>query len=107
MQRSFIFLSLLWVITAGATNGALGQSDHGKAVSPNTVKWGPAPPIVQKGAQAAVLAGDPTKPRPFNLRLKMPARYKIPAHSHPTYEALTVISGNFNIGMGDKLDEKN
>src|SRR5687768_13275760 len=25
--------------------------------------------------------------------------------THPTHEAVTVISGDFNIGMGDKLDE--
>ena len=42
---------------------------------------------------------------PFAVRLKMPAGYKIPAHSHPTYEAVTVLSGDFNAGMGDKLDE--
>ena len=35
----------------------------------------------------------------------MPAGYKIAAHKHPTSEAVTVISGTFNIGMGDKLDE--
>ena len=39
------------------------------------------------------------------LRLKMPAGYKIAAHNHPTSEYVTVLSGNFHIGMGDKLDE--
>jgi quercetin dioxygenase-like cupin family protein len=105
MQRAIVFLSLLSAITAGATIGASGQSDHSKAVSVDAVKWGPAPPMVPKGAQAAVLSGDPGKPGPFTLRLKMPAGFKIPAHSHPSYEAVTVISGDFNIGMGDKLDE--
>jgi len=36
----------------------------------------------------------------------LPAGYQIPAHSHPTTEALTVLSGKLLIGMGDKLDEK-
>ena len=36
----------------------------------------------------------------------MPAGYKIPAHNHPTTEYVTVVSGAFNIGMGDKLDEQ-
>jgi len=35
----------------------------------------------------------------------MPSGYKVPAHQHPTAEAVTVISGEFNFGMGDKLDE--
>jgi quercetin dioxygenase-like cupin family protein len=57
------------------------------------------------GAEAAVLSGDPGKAGPFTIRLKVPAGYKVPAHSHPTAEAVTVISGDFNLGMGDKLDE--
>ena len=42
----------------------------------------------------------------YVLRLKMPNGYKIPAHNHPTTENVTVISGNFHIGMGEKFDEK-
>ena len=53
----------------------------------------------------AVLAGDPTKKGPFTVRMQAPAGYKIPPHTHPTAENLTVISGTFNIGTGDKFDE--
>ena len=36
---------------------------------------------------------------------KMPANYKVPAHYHPKgFEPVTVISGDFHVGMGDKLD---
>jgi uncharacterized RmlC-like cupin family protein len=35
----------------------------------------------------------------------MPSGYRIPAHQHPTDEAVTVLSGAFNFGTGDKLDE--
>ncbi len=101
-----IMISLVSVMAVCSETTAVAQDPHGKAVSPNAVKWGPAPPMIPKGVQIAVLAGDPGKPGPFTIRLKMPAGYKIPAHSHPTYEAVTVISGDFNIGMGDKLDER-
>jgi quercetin dioxygenase-like cupin family protein len=37
----------------------------------------------------------------------MPNGYKVPAHNHPTTEYVTVISGDFHVGMGDKLDENN
>jgi len=53
----------------------------------------------------AVLAGDPGTKGLFVVRLKAPSGYKIPAHQHPTAEAVTVISGDFHYGMGDKLDE--
>ena len=75
-------------------------------VNADGLTWGPAPPVLPKGAQIAVLSGDPSKDGLYVLRLKMPANYKIPAHNHPTSEYVTVISGKFHIGMGDKLDEK-
>src|SRR5271154_6388187 len=76
-------------------------------VNADGLTWGPAPPVLPKGAQIAVLSGDPSKDGLYVLRLKMPANYKLPAHNHPTSEYVTVISGNFHIGMGDKLDENN
>ena len=69
------------------------------------VKWGDGPPTFPKGAKLAVLYGDPGKAGElFIVRLKMPANYKIPAHWHPTDENITVITGTFLMGMGDKLD---
>jgi hypothetical protein len=35
----------------------------------------------------------------------MPAGFKVPPHSHPTAEQVTVLSGDFVIAMGDRLDE--
>ena len=67
--------------------------------------WGPAPPMLPAGAQIAVLAGDPTKPAPYAVRLKFPANYAIPAHSHPTDENVVVVTGAVTFGMGDKLNK--
>jgi uncharacterized RmlC-like cupin family protein len=49
--------------------------------------------------------GGPTQTGPFTVRLKAPAGYKVMPHTHPTDERLTVISGSFRIGMGEKFDE--
>jgi len=68
------------------------------------LKWGPAPNVFPKGAQIAIVSGDPFKDGPYVLRFKIPRGYKIPAHNHPTSENLTILSGNFHIGMGDKLE---
>jgi len=73
-------------------------------VNSTDLKWGPAPPQFAKGAQMAVLAGDPSKPGEFVVRMKMPAGYKVAAHHHPTDEYITVIRGDLSVGMGDKLD---
>jgi quercetin dioxygenase-like cupin family protein len=67
-------------------------------------KWGDAPPVLRKGAQFAVLSGDPGKQGPFVIRLKMPAGYKVAPHWHPTDEQVTVIAGTFSLGMGDNFD---
>ena len=75
-------------------------------VNANGLTWGPAPPVLPKGAQLAVLSGDPVKDGLYVVRLKIPANYKIPGHNHPTAEYVTVISGKFHIRMGNKLDEK-
>ena len=86
-------------------SGALAD-DMKMPMNGKDIKWGPAPPFFPKGAEFAVLSGDPGKDGLYVVRLKMPAGYKIPAHNHPTTENVTVVSGNFHIGMGDYLDEK-
>src|SRR5215831_14940028 len=73
-------------------------------VNVEDIKWGPAPPVIPPGAQLAVVSGDPSKEGLFTMRLKLPAGYKVPAHHHPTDEYVTVISGDFRAGLGDKLD---
>ncbi|MDB5568869.1 MAG: hypothetical protein JWN93_52 [Hyphomicrobiales bacterium] len=89
--------------TSALAQDAMPGAGHG--MKADGLKWGPAPGFLPKGAQAAVLSGDPTKSGPFTVRLKMPAGYKIPAHSHPTAELVTVMAGELGFGMGDKLDE--
>jgi hypothetical protein len=84
------------------TAAAFAQSAHA-VVPADKVQWGPAPAILPAGAQLAVLEGNPGEKGTLVLRLKMPANYKIPAHWHSMDERVTVLSGTFNIGMGDKL----
>ena len=94
------------VLLAIAGSAVLSAADMPAPLQPEELKWGAAPPVLPAGAELAVLAGDPGKPGPVTLRLKMPAGYKIPAHWHPTDERVTVISGTLGLGMGDALDKK-
>jgi len=61
--------------------------------------------VLAAGAKLAVLDGDPGKAGNYTVRIQMPDGYKIMPHWHPTTERVTVISGEFHAGMGDKLDE--
>ena len=82
----------------------IAKSEH-VMYSAADLKWGDAPASLPAGAKAAVLSGDPGKPGPFTIRLQMPAGYKVPAHTHPTEERITVISGTAQFGMGPKFDD--
>jgi quercetin dioxygenase-like cupin family protein len=81
------------------------MADDMVVAHPGTMQWGPAPPALPKGAQLALITGDPGKPGTYVIRVKIPAGYQIPAHWHSSAENLTVISGTVNVGMGDKLDK--
>jgi quercetin dioxygenase-like cupin family protein len=84
---------------------AFGQHAGGHSmVTPSELKWGPVPSL-PPGAQITVIEGPMNEAKPFTARLKFPANYRIPAHSHPAIEHVTVISGTFNMGAGDKLDQ--
>lgn len=98
-------------VAAGAL-GVLGWAqEDGKAKREHTiltaedVKWSEGPPILPPGAKAAVLDGDPKKEGIFTMRLKVPGGYKVPPHWHPVDERLTVISGAFHLGLGEKMEE--
>ena len=98
-------LSLGIALVALTPLGATAQDQY-SIIEPGSIKWVAAPPALPKGAQVAVLTGNPGKEGPFVMRLKFPSGYKIPAHTHPADENVTVLSGTLNIGMGDKLDPK-
>jgi quercetin dioxygenase-like cupin family protein len=89
--------------TAGTGTGA-GVATHAIVLLPDRITWGPAPTILPPGAEVAVLEGDPAKPGPFTMRLRVSDGYRIPAHFHPAVEHVTVIAGTFRVGMGDRFD---
>ena len=107
MHSTHRFIPAAMVAAALALGAVLpaGAADlHHTIVMADAVKWGPAPPSLPPGAQAAVLAGNPGAAGPFILRLKLPAGYTIPPHRHSSDERVTVISGAVNVGAGEKLD---
>jgi quercetin dioxygenase-like cupin family protein len=101
-----IMLSVLvgGVMSVTASLAATAQSTDHTIVSSQDIKWGKAPPSVAPGAEAAVLYGDPGKEGMFAFRLKLPKGYRIPPHTHPKPEIVTVISGTFRLGMGEVSD---
>jgi quercetin dioxygenase-like cupin family protein len=89
--------------SGGGSAMAATHTHHQQGAS--EVKFGPAPAVFPPGAEMAVLQGDPSIPGAvFTVRLRFPNGYVLPAHWHPTDENVTVISGTFFVGIGDKFD---
>jgi hypothetical protein len=97
--------TIVLVVLFCATILAAAQAPPQNAYSPDQIKYGPAPPMLPSGAQMAVLEGDPAgSTGDFTIRVKLPDGYRIAPHWHPKRENVTVISGNFKVGMGDTFD---
>ena len=94
--------AVLMVVLVSVIPVLAQQSGH-TAVTPDTLKW--AEPPVLPGAKLAVVQGDPSKEGLFVYRIKMPAGYKIPPHTHKASENVTVLTGVFYIGLGEKFDQ--
>jgi quercetin dioxygenase-like cupin family protein len=106
-MRCTLFLALLAApiaSAAGQANPQHAQDAKAIVVLPDAVQWGPAPASLPAGAKVAVLEGDPSKPGAFTMRLSLPDGYRIAPHFHPADEHVTVLSGSFQVGMGETFD---
>jgi quercetin dioxygenase-like cupin family protein len=103
MQHILRAIVGLLALSLGSTTIQADQRHH-TVVPGDSVEWGAAPPSLPAGAQAAMIFGDPGKEGAFVLRLKFPSGFVVPPHRHSKDELLTVISGRFTVGAGEKLD---
>ena len=83
-----------------------GEAEHAMMFTQSDLTWIAGPPALPSGASMAVIEGSFNNPGPFTVRLKFPANYRIAAHWHPIKVSVTVISGTFIMGLGNKLDTK-
>src|SRR5438093_8645717 len=100
MKKLLIFATLITLAGLALAQDAMKVT----LVKPDALTWKDNPNI-PKGAQVAVLLGDPTKAGEVIVqRVKFPANYKVPPHTHPYAETITVLSGSVGFGTGDKFD---
>ncbi|HEV8332420.1 MAG TPA: cupin domain-containing protein [Steroidobacteraceae bacterium] len=101
-SRSAFVLMVLAAV--GVSSIAWAQTSAHKMFTPGDLKWTDVAAL-PAGAKMAMLEGKLEDAAPFTFRAKLPANYQLPAHWHPAIEHVTVISGTFNLGLGDKLDK--
>jgi len=105
MRNRFLLASAVLVLIAAGVALAQGTASQHVMVEGKELKWGPPPPVFEQTAKFALVSGDPSKAGLYVVRLDMPAGYKIMPHWHPTDEHVTVLSGSFALGMGEKFEE--
>jgi quercetin dioxygenase-like cupin family protein len=80
----------------------LDEADF-KSILPEDIDWKPFPAF-PPSARLAVVVGEPSKPGPYVIRVKVPSGVKLMPHKHSEDRVYTVISGVFYIGLGDQFD---
>ena len=102
-----VLLGIILVVVSAGLGVPMSWSQHGAhtMVTPTDLKWADVPSL-PPGAKIAVIEGPMNEAVPFTVRIKFPANYNLPAHWHPAVERVTVLSGTFNMGVGDELDAK-
>jgi len=92
----------LWSVTGTSLAQTRATDAQHTVVAAGAVQWKPLRP----GAEIAVISGNPDKEgSPFVMRFRYSGKARIPPHWHPTDEHLTVLSGTFRLGMGERGDE--
>lgn len=104
MQKFAPFVLALGICATAGTAALAHESSTHKMVLPSDLTWNDVPSL-PPGAKIAVIEGPMNQAVPFTIRLKFPRDYVIPAHSHPAIERVTVLSGTFNMGTGDRLEK--
>jgi quercetin dioxygenase-like cupin family protein len=103
-MRKTLFALTAIILAAGAAATAGEHKGH-LMVGPDQLEWGPVGSM-PSGATAAVLEGDPSKAEDFTMRIRFPADYVIPVHTHPAVERVTVLEGTLYFAVGDRFDRE-
>lgn len=57
------------------------------------------------GIQTTTLYGDPSRPGPYTIEIRVPAHTRIAAHAHRDGRSAVVVSGTWYFGYGPLADE--
>jgi quercetin dioxygenase-like cupin family protein len=108
-SRSFLAAGLLLLVlfAAGApfARERSGGRPPGLRFLPDQIPWKPAASTLPAGTRVALLEGDPNQTGLVTLRLRVGPGFRLPPHTHPADERVTVLSGAVRVGFGDVVDD--
>jgi hypothetical protein len=80
---------------------AITRGDFLVSLTPEAIQWNP----VFEGVEIAVISGNPNEAgSSFVIRAKHRDGVKVPPHWHSIDEPITVISGTWVMGLGERYD---
>ena len=100
LKLGFLVMAAVLGGTAVAQTAAPGPV----ALTPSEMKWQSQGGLAAPGMEQLNLVGDPAKPGPYTLRLKFPKGFRIAPHTHPDSREVTILSGTWRTGYGEKFD---
>jgi len=103
-QRPGLLVAALLAITLGVLPRAFAEKDaQGFVITkPSELKY--MPNETGSGPDIAVIYGDPTKEGLYIIRARFKPGVMSKPHTHPTDRHVTVISGTWCVGMGERFD---
>jgi len=98
-------IGVVVLVTTAFSVGSFAQqkaAEQLKITTGSDLQWtkGPRPDVM-----ISPMVGKASEPGFYMHRLKFAAGTTVGPHTHPVDEHITVLSGTFNIGQGEKLEE--
>jgi quercetin dioxygenase-like cupin family protein len=102
ISRHLIWLGVILLAASVLVSARSGETGV-HVVMPSEVKWTPVagyPP----GYQRTILEGEADKAVPITYRVRLPAGFRFPPHTHAWTEHVTVLEGTWHLGIGESFD---
>src|SRR4029077_15200989 len=96
--------TVAFAVSFGAAALAQSTTPALIALTAEEMTWSPQGSLALPGLEQVSLVGDPSKPGPYTIRLKFPAGFKVAPHTHPDSREVTVLSGTWHTGYGEKAE---
>jgi len=93
----------LVAVLVGNSAARTGEPDV-TALTSEEMKWGPQGSLALPGMEQATLVGNPAMAGPYTIRLKFPAGFKLAPHVHTDSREITILSGTWYTGYGERYD---
>ena len=102
--RHVVGVTVVFVLALLQAAGQAGVDFKHVVLMPSDLMW--VDNATRPGQLRAVLFGDPNKSGPFTQRVRFPPNTLNPPHTHPDNRQVTVLSGTWYVGQGNRVERE-